>query len=36
VQVTANPQPVRGQPLAMVDADRARQLLVDAVSELRS
>jgi|SRR5690625_4571664 len=36
VQVTANPQPVRGQPLAMVDADRARQMLVDAVSALRS
>lgn len=35
VQVTANPQPVRGQPPSMVDADRARQLLVDAVSALR-
>ncbi|OBI07418.1 hypothetical protein AWC18_18430 [Mycolicibacter nonchromogenicus] len=35
VQVTANPQPVRGQPPAMVDADRARELLVDAVSALR-
>lgn len=35
VQVTANPQAVRGQPPAMVDADRARQLLVDAVSALR-
>jgi len=36
VQVTANPQPVRGQPPAMVDADRARQLLVDAVAALRN
>ncbi len=36
VQVTANPLPVRGQPLAMVDADRARQLLIDSVSALRS
>lgn len=36
VQVTANPLPVRGQPPAMVDADRARQLLVDSVSALRS
>ncbi|MFL0180624.1 MULTISPECIES: DUF5642 family protein [unclassified Mycobacterium] len=35
VQVTANPQPVRGQPPSMVDADRARQLLVDAVAALR-
>ncbi|BBX11251.1 MULTISPECIES: DUF5642 family protein [Mycobacteriaceae] len=36
VQVTANPQAVRGQPPGMVDADRARQLLADAVSALRS
>lgn len=36
VQVTANPTPVRGQPPAMVDADRARQMLSDAVSALRS
>jgi hypothetical protein len=36
VQVTANPQAVRGQPPTMVDADRARQMLVDAVSALRS
>ncbi|ORV42864.1 hypothetical protein AWC02_16225 [Mycolicibacter engbaekii] len=35
VQVTANPQAVRGQAPAMVDADRARQLLVDAVAALR-
>lgn len=35
VEVTANPLPVRGQPLAMVDADRARQLLIDSVSALR-
>lgn len=35
VQVTANPLPVRGQPLAMVDADRARQLLTDSVSAVR-
>ncbi|BBY35098.1 hypothetical protein BST33_00995 [Mycolicibacter minnesotensis] len=35
VQVTANPQAVKGQAPAMVDADRARQLLVDAVSALR-
>lgn len=36
VQVTATPTPVRGQPAAMVDADRAREILVDAVSALRS
>lgn len=36
VQVTATPAPARGQSPAMVDADRARQLLVDAVSALRS
>ncbi|MBS9534566.1 DUF5642 family protein [Mycobacterium sp. M1] len=36
VQVTANPLPVRGQPPAMVNADRARQLLTDAVAALRS
>lgn len=35
VQVTASPQAVRGQPPGMVDADRARQLLVDAVAALR-
>lgn len=35
VQVTANPQAVKGQPPGMVDADRARQLLVDAVAALR-
>ncbi|MGV0624809.1 DUF5642 family protein [Mycolicibacter minnesotensis] len=35
VQVTANPQVVRGQAPAMVDAERARQLLVDAVAALR-
>ena len=28
--------PVRGQPPAMVDADRARQLLTDAVAAVRS
>lgn len=36
VQVTASPMAVRGQPPGMVDADRARQLLVDAVSAVRS
>ncbi|MEB3034439.1 DUF5642 family protein [[Mycobacterium] nativiensis] len=36
VQVTATPTPVRGQPPAMVDADRAREILTDAVSALRS
>lgn len=36
VLVTAAPQMVRGQPPAMVDPDRARQLLVDAVAALRS
>jgi hypothetical protein len=35
VLVTANPLPVKGQPPAPVDADRARQLLTDSVSALR-
>lgn len=35
VQVTASPQQLRGQPPGMVDAERARQLLVDAVAALR-
>ncbi|HET9877221.1 MAG TPA: DUF5642 family protein [Mycobacterium sp.] len=35
VSVTARPLPVRGQPLTMVDADRARQLLTDSVAALR-
>lgn len=35
VLVTANPMAVKGQPLAPVDADRARQLLTDSVAALR-
>lgn len=35
VQVTASPVAMRGQPAPMVDADRARQLLTDAVAALR-
>jgi hypothetical protein len=35
VLVTANPLPVKGQPPTPVDADRARQLLVDSVSAVR-
>ena len=35
VQVTASPVAMRGQPVPMVDADRARQLLTDAVAALR-
>lgn len=36
VLVTANPLTAKGQPPAPVDADRARQLLVDSVAALRS
>lgn len=36
VLVTANPLAVKGQQPAPVDADRARQLLTDAVAALRS
>jgi hypothetical protein len=36
VLVTANPLTVKGQPPTPVDADRARQLLTDSVSALRS
>lgn len=36
VFVRAQPVPVRGQPLAEVDVDRARQLLTDSVKALRS
>lgn len=36
VLVTANPLAIKGQPLAPVDADRARQLLTDSVAALRN